>query len=145
MSMKKTVFKREMLNAQRKKLKMTVVDIVRELGVSVTTWNKWVNGDYEPKREKFKKLCEILRLNESDLIVPMVPEEAERVGIFDREGSKKKVLNNMLAYLLASSTLEEVLMEHGYVLGADDLVNVKSQIDDTKKVVWAYLNKYGEL
>ena len=140
------VFKREMLNAQRKKLKLTASDVAARVGVSVTTWNNWVNGSYEPKREKFKKLCKVLRLEENELLVPIASEVDESSCVdIDMEGAKKRLINGVLGCLLATSTLEDTVKNDGYVFDAGDLVELKSHLENMEKFLWVVLKKYGDL
>ena len=52
----------ENIKARRKELGLTQVDVARECGVSINTYNRWEYGVAKPNEENEKKLKEVLKL-----------------------------------------------------------------------------------
>lgn len=60
--------KSQHIKTYRKQVKMTQIELAEMLGVHELTLRRWESGLREPRATKIKKLCEVLKVSEAELL-----------------------------------------------------------------------------
>ena len=60
--------KSQHIKTYRKRVKMTQIELAEMLGVHELTLRRWESGLREPRATKIKKLCEVLKVSEAELL-----------------------------------------------------------------------------
>ena len=85
------------LKALRRRAGLTQFELATEIDVHEMTLRRWESGQREPRASEIARLCEVLGVNEAELLRGPAEETREFTLIYDREGELRMEVLNMAA------------------------------------------------
>lgn len=77
--------KSQHIKTYRKRVKMTQIELAEMLGVHELTLRRWESGLREPRATEIKKLCEVLKVSEAELLNGPQSKEWKIEVVFRKE------------------------------------------------------------